>query len=817
MNTPNKRKYQTKYYRNENEDYSFKNNSYISIHQRKLIKKKIFPTLNFNEKVNDHNLYLIVPGYQTLKAENYIKNFNYQPSINFIDNKKNNQFGEKYFSNNNGSMSVKSQSTINPKLLNKYKKSDLKIKLVENSNRFYTDNIIEKFNTSSSTNFNAYKGVYSSIHSPRRSPKTYLIKQVMDKDSFTILNSHNYSNNKNLFDNIQKNKVKKIKCNNNFEKFIKKLNNSKKNKSTFEKIMNSRYCPDKKIINVKSYKCIKNDKILKLIKNSKEINKLKGNYFKKIDINSYPYYDKLIIYEENQNVIKNMNHSLKSNIIENLENSNIIDFKRMNNINLNSIITSNVSHTNLFFQKALLILIKVIKNRIYNYFLSIKYILYKEKSFSNYNNYIRKIKNDKNISKKNYHIIKDNTLDNVMNNNKLLNKKERNAKIIRNKISQKKGLETKYKELLNENLKLQNNNIILKNEKEEIINQLLMIKEENKKFRKNSTINYLINENIKLSNKLKYLYMKNLISIKDKHHNEKLKQNFHIFQRKTYCIYEKDEKRKNILKNIINKKEYIVKNILRKFFYKFYIKSKIRNNFFQKERLIKLMDILHKIENNILLQKKKYFDQFYYSVNKTQEKLFVKGIINTERRQNKLLTIINKNMKKINSITEIKSILKQWALRTKIINMKIMLVKEENNKNIIKPIENLIKNKEIKNIIINNCKKNNLIKGIKKLDSFFTYYESVNKSNDENEIKYKSNNELNNLNQKIDNNINKNDLNKKENLIYKIYHDKLIYKSNDWIIEEKEEEEQTGDNGESISFKNDNEQIVNYNIIDSNN
>ena len=289
MNTPNRRKYQTKYYRNKNEDYSLKNNSYISIHQRQLIKKKVLPTLNFNEQVNDHNSYLIVPAYQTLKAQNYIKNFNYQPSYNFIDNKSNNQFEEKYFSNNNGAMSVKSLSTINQKLLNKYKKIDLKIKSFENSNRLYTDNIIEKLNSSSSTNSNAYKGVYNTIHSPRRSRETYLIKQVMDKDSFTIFNSHNYSNNKNLFDNIQNNKVKKIKHNNNVENFIKKLNNSKRNKSTFEKIMNSIYCPDKKIINAKSYKCIKNDKILKLIKNSKEINKLKGEYFKKIDINSYPY------------------------------------------------------------------------------------------------------------------------------------------------------------------------------------------------------------------------------------------------------------------------------------------------------------------------------------------------------------------------------------------------------------------------------------------------------------------------------------------------------------------------------------------------
>ena len=213
MNTPIARKYQAEYYRKKNEDYFFKNNSFISIHQRNKIKKKVLPTLNLDEKVNNQNSYLIVPVYQTLKADNYIKNYNYQPCINFIDNKKNNQFEEKYFSNNNGALSVKSQSTINPKLLNKTK----------NSNRFYTENIIEKFNSLSLSNSNAYKSVYTSLNSPRRSPKAYSIKQFMDKDSFKILNYHNNSNNKNIYDNIQNNKVKKLKFSNNVKCLAKKL------------------------------------------------------------------------------------------------------------------------------------------------------------------------------------------------------------------------------------------------------------------------------------------------------------------------------------------------------------------------------------------------------------------------------------------------------------------------------------------------------------------------------------------------------------------------------------------------------------------
>ena len=811
MNTPNIRNCQTEYYRNKKEDYSFKNNSYLSIHRQNKIKKKPLPTLNFNENINAQNSYLIVPVYQTLKAEKYIKNFNYKPSINFINSKKNSQFEEKYFSKDNGTMSVKSQSLINQKLLNEFKNNDFRIKSVENNNKFYTDNINERFNNSSLSNSNIYKNIYSSMYSPRRSPKAYLINQVMDKNSFIILNSHNNSNCKKLYDNNHINKVKSIKYyKNSIENFNIKKNNSRKSINTFNNIMNSiDFLDKKKFSNAKSYKCIKNGKNLKLIKNSSEINKLKNNYFKKKDIISYQYNDKLIKTKENPNIIKNIKHSFKSNIIENLENSNIILFKR-NNINLNSNKSSNGSHNNSLFQKALRILIKIIKNRIYNYFLLIKYLLFKEKSSTNYNKFISKMKAYKNLSKLIKQNTKNNTLDNAINNNILLNNKEHDTKLISYNKKKKKGLETKYKELLNENLKLQNKNNILKNEKEEAIKQLSIIKEENKKLNKklnkNPKINNLINENIKLSNKLKYIYIKYLINSKISHHNEKLKDNLHFFQRKVHFYCMKDEKRKNILKSIIDKKDYEEKNILRKYFYKFYFKSKMRNNIIQKKNIINLMHILYKKEKKFFL-KKKYFDKFYYNsininANKTQGKLIINADFNFEKRQNKLKTIINNTMKKINNITIIRSILKQWALRTKIINMNIMIVKEENNKNIIKPIKNLIKSKDIKNILNNNFKKDNLIKGIKKLNNIFMSYESLDKSDEGNKIQKNINNELNDLNQKINNDINKIIFNRKENINNKLYQAKLKYKSNDWIIEEKEEE-QSEDNGESISFKND--------------
>ena len=809
MNTPNIRKYQTEYYRNKNDVYSFKNNSYISIHQRNKLKKVDISNINFNEKLKDSNSYLIVPVYQTLKAENYIKNFNYQPSINFIDNKKN-QIEEKYFSKINLPMSVKSQSAINPKMVNKMK-SNYKINSVGSNHRFYTDHVIDKFNNPilSNSNSNIYKNINSNIYSPERSP--YMIRQVMDKNSFTIFNSNNMNN---LYDKFKINKVKKIKYNdNNLENFDEEFNNSKKNRNTFENMINSIDCLDKKKFNItKSYKSIKNEKNSKLTKNLRspnEISNLKKNYFKKIDISPYPSKDNLLKTKENGD---NINNLFKSNIIEN-SNNNL--FKKQNNLILNSIISNSVSHTNLLHNKALCILKRVIRKRIYNYFISIKDILYKEKnSYNNNNNFVSKNKVDKNLSKFVLQNIRNNTLDNGINYYKILNKKEYNTKLIKNKIKPKKGLETKYKELLNENLKLQNKNTLLKNKNCELIKKLSIIKEENKIISKNPSINKLINENIKLVKQLKNIYMKYLIKNKIKNINGILKYNLNLFERKVHYIYNQDEKRKNLLKNIINKKENEIHNILRKYFYLFYYKSQIQKSILQKEKLI---HIFYNKENKIFSKKKQYFDKLYYnSLNQnkknTKEIIFNNSDSNSEKRKRLLKIIININMENINNIILMRSVLKQWALRTKIINMKIMLVKEENNKNIINPIQNLIKNNGIKNIIINNFKKDNLIKGIKKLNNIFISYKNVDKLNKENQNKNIPNNEINDLN----NNINRNENNKKENILYKIYEDKIKYKDNYWVIEEKEEE-QTEDNGESISFKNEVEQIFDYNINDSNN
>ena len=139
--------------------------------------------------------------------------------------------------------------------------------------------------------------------------------------------------------------------------------------------------------------------------------------------------------------------------------------------------------------------------------------------------------------------------------------------------------------------------------------------------------------------------------------------------------------------------------------------------------------------------------------------------------------------------------------------MKIKLVKEENMKKIINPIEKLIKNKTNKNdlIINNNLKRDNLIKGIEKLSDIFILYKSVNK---------KKNDTQNEINNEKNENVSNESFNKRENLINKIYGDKFKY-NDDWIIEEKEEE-QIEENGESTSAKNDTERIPEDTVVNIN-
>ena len=227
---------------------------------------------------------------------------------------------------------------------------------------------------------------------------------------------------------------------------------------------------------------------------------------------------------------------------------------------------------------------------------------------------------------------------------------------------------------------------------------------------------------------------------------------------------------------------------MQKYFFKFYTKSKLllyknfQKNCIFKEKMIKIFYIY---EKNIFMTKKKYFDKFYYNsfIRKSAKLELRKNSI--ERRCNNNNSIFNARKRKLKQIVKriidnnriiLKSYFKQWALRAKLLKMNNTIIKE-NNKNY-----NLNSKEELKNKK-NNCescnnqklmKNNNLIKGINKLNDIF-------KSKTENTVKKEDSN---------------------YNFIY--YENKSKYSN--WTIEEKEEE-QTEENGESISFKCKSDQI----------
>jgi hypothetical protein len=242
-----------------------------------------------------------------------------------------------------------------------------------------------------------------------------------------------------------------------------------------------------------------------------------------------------------------------------------------------------------------------------------------------------------------------------------------------------------------------------------------------------------------------------------------------------------------------------------------------------------LIKIIYKKEKDKFLTLKKYLDKFYYktmiqgskknnyNITKNNTLFLNNNNLNSDKsfgdiieKRKRKLNIIIKRIINENKIV-LRSIIKQWILRTKLINMKIMLVKEENIKNKMNTLDAIIKNKIDNSIFIKtknkNLKQNNLIKGIEKLSDIFK-----SKSNNDND---------NSIN--IETLIKKEELANnnvvgKEKLINKIYGEHLKYKNHDdWIIEEKEEE-QTEENGESTSIKNASEQIDdNLNIASDSN
>ena len=835
------RKYPTEYCQNQKNEHLCKNHSNISIHNQSKIRKGEFLPQTVHEKDIGQSSYLFTPVYQTLKAENYIENFHYQPSINIIGSKTN-KIDEKILSRQNSEISLKPQTSFNGSIVNKFGKNNNNIinesfkdktlkpnfnhQLYTEISLTYNNNNIN--NKSINRNPNIYKNLYLNKYQTFKSPENYLVKKIIYNGDYSKINkSSKYSAknialfaNQNSSNNDKRNKSI-IEKKNHFEK---KINNSK-NKIKFE------IKTPKNLENNKLKKLQVNDEKSKRFDNSsksinikeKKNNNFNNNFFNKIEINSTINKNRIIDRQKNMRI---ENQSFKSTKDGNSRNTNILLFRKKNNLKLNYFNNSN-KNSCLFLEKGIEILKKLIENRKYKNWISLKYKLLKQKSYSNKKPHksIGKIKNQieqsKGINFQNQSI-NNLDIDTGFIKNFLLNdkKEENNSFLLKTSVNSKEG----DKELLKENFRLQNINSVIIQENKELFKKLEDMKEKNKIFSKSQRTNNLMIENKILNHRLKQVYTKYLTCKKIYNNNLKLKGIFNQFNKKSFIISYNEEKKLNLLHRLINIKKRCNKDIIRKYFLIFYFNTKFQNNKnkeniiienFQKKLAIKqkMLNIFYKKEKKLFSNMKKYFDKFYYNSKIKEIKLNYEIIeneniiINNTKEKNNFdirnrkLKIIIENIIKNNNII-LRSIFKQWILRTKIINMKIKLVKEENMKKIINPIEKLIKNKSNKNDINfnNNLKTDNLIKGIEKLSDIFLLYKSANKNkslNDHQEIKDE--------NSEVDTN----DNNKREYLINKIYGNKY---NDDWIIEEKEEE-QIDENGESTSAKNDTEKINEENVI----
>ena len=874
------KKNSTEFYKGINNDYLHKNNSNISIHHRSKLRNQPYLNININlnEKEDDKSSYMLSPTYQSLRNENSIDNIYYKNHL--VSNKASINLEEKPLLRQNTALSLKSQTSFNGKSVNNYPNnynslisgiSEIKKNLSNNiypnhkeTNHLLYNKISIKNNNNSNNNksiltdANNYK-FYSNNFSPNRTPETNVLKTSVNQDPYT-----NIKNNNKYF--TYKNKIKTVAMIQNInEKPDEKNNNYKNlyNNNSSSKI-NSINNVDSLTNNIaKLYTDNSNNKRLKKLKNNTNKNfendkDLKSlNYIQKSDntnlnfnntffyrIEKKPSINKGRLSKNEEKTINNLNTSFRLKKKEEIQNSNITSITERRHLTyLNP--STKPRYKSFFIHRFLNYLKKIFykrKQKYWEIFITTK--LTKQKSYSSYRFSIGKIGNYNKyqISPNRDNKIQINsTLDNDKNyvTKPRFKKKihEESTMILSDNIEYKPTQQIN-KDLLKDSLDFKNININIKDK--EGIKRKYSSRQPNKKLSQNTRTNNLLIENQMLNNKFKIFALKYLINKKIYFIENILKNALHKFNKNVIRLHENDLKHSSLSK-IIN----IIKNhkntILRKYLFKLYYNTKIsfyeekeqfyknqQNNLILKEKLIKCFYKKEKKELSII---KKCFDKLYlHSILKKEidkkSNIIENGNINIninnikyefKNRKKKLKLIVKKAINYNNII--LRNIIKQWLLKTKLINLKIMIVKEENIKKMIYPIENLLKNKQNKRenkIVINkDLKKDNLIEGIKKLNNIFLSYTKNNKMYNENGIKNNLKNEGKSMNSIINNN-NANTI-KRDDLIYKIYGEKLKYKFNDdWIIEEKEEEE----NGENASFKTDNEQKIENslnNINDYNN
>ena len=798
---------------NKNQKSIFLNNNHsnVNIHHRSKIRNENnLNNNNHTEKEIESNIFQYEPAYQTIKPEKIKNNTYKQPPIQLSEQRLEN-VENRYLERQNTVSCLKPLSSYNGKVITKYNntnssykdKRDIKKEKSKINCQFNAE--IKSYNNINSNNKNNFTNsfihIYSNKYSPHKIiPDEYLIQKEMYEKNIPYLSKKNFSN---------KNTIKKVKIlSDNAKTFVekknhleKKINNTNKNYSLKISTNSTEKINNKRIKKITEDKNNISSSFAQSCGNIKNYNN--NNYvFHRIEISSSTHENKIKNNEENLSNKKAQNSSFKYTKTEMGQRQNNYIYKRIDNLKYNS--NSNKSASSQYYYYKLFATIsKFINKRKYKYWNSIKYFLMKHKMYNNEaKSYINKKLGDKRLN-----TIDNNTIDDCFSDkNNYLSDKIIDEIIPLRKSSNKKPLK-RYRGLAIEKL----NSLISSdndNNNQQLNKKIDYLEQQIKKILKNNKKNESLNK------EFGNILMKYLINKKINNNNKILTKALYDFHKKTIIIANKDKRKIDLLKKIVNIKVENNAQILRKYFYKYYYKIKCLSNIMkEKENFItcfkkeKLRNIFYKKEKNIYFILKKYFDKFYYNsiLQKIVEKNFdiiENGNINIikcnidndyeRRKKNKLKKIIKKIKNRDNFI--IKSIFKQWVLSAKIINMKIMMVREENIKKMINPLERLIKNKSNKNELIENTflKKENLIKGIQILNNIFESYTN-NKSGNGCEIKKTTEDEYN-----ITNNENSNNINKKENLITKKYDDKIKYKCNDnWVIEEKEEE-QIEENGENV-------------------
>lgn len=863
-------------------------NDYLPIkHEEVKIMKEKYSTSFFTQKDIDKSNYLINSTYQTIKEDNHKKDYHTQPYVSYMKNTSN-RIENKFIDRQGANINIKPQSSFNGRALNNNISYYNNLKSNANEIKKVKSQFITETNVSSKepnmdnvnsklANYNFYQRINSKKQSPNKSPITFLVKQMQYEDS--NLNLHNRRDYPKIDPSkkvvVSEKKVNDKRIKSGEKKFCsKKVDNTNRRKNNNLKIEineNKRYIESRLI--EEKYKNINKSENFQ----GYEDHCISMNYFNNSEIRNIDFLFQNNFFHE----IGNKNCKIKNSLVENKENceniKNIKNIKDINttfksqkkekekkkteilskkSINLRSHnIPYKLSSSYLIYQKGFKILFKIINNRIGKFWKSLKYILWRQKSYSYYPfSKVGKIitYNPQKISASiNVESPICNTLDSAQNKSRehiSSNKKVLECNTSRNKRKyQTNYQEMKFKQIIKDNDKFHNINTMVNNDNQKLLRKMRNIKGQNVEIMQSeSRKNILVLENKKLKLRLKQLYTKYFVKKRIYENNHLLNKALYSFNKKAILLSEKRRKI-GLLYNLVKFKENCIKQILRKYLYKFYTNSKIifyKKNFPQKveenysikEKLIKL---IYRKENDIHLILRKYFDKFYYNAchqRSTTNNLYIikndnlflnnnNNNINSsksfddiiEERKRKLKIIIERITKENKII--LRSIIKQWVLRTKLINMKIMLVKEENIENKISTIDAILKNK-IDNSIFNknknnNLKQDNLIKGIEKLNDIFKSKSSnVNANANDND---NDNSNIIETSFKKEEPISSNVVGK-DKLNYKIYGERFKYKYNDdWIIEEKEEE-QTEENGESTSIKNASEQIEdNLNLVSDSN